>query len=156
MTIGELSKRLQEYLEGEGVRIDADAPDAPSFAGVDPTTGLSFVFSLPGEAGDDLGDTGVELQVILPLLDWAQLNADEASMAAVKDLLACQDTLPGSVNSLGYTRGTNGQPQRITLQGSTGLQSMSGEDEKDVKLLLESLALDSVDVMQPLHKHLHK
>lgn len=154
MTIGELAQRLKTFLELEGCRIDSDAPECPHFAIRHPGTGLSFVFNLPGDPDDGLGDQGVEAHVVLPLLEWAQLKP--GAEAEIKDLLACQDTLPGSSNSLGYVRGANGKPCRITLQGSAGLQDMSVEDEQDIRLLLESLALDSLDAIAPLRPYLQE
>ena len=148
MTIAELSQRLKEFLEIEGCRIEGESPGEPDFAAVHPSTGLSFIFDLPGEGEDPVDDGGVELQVAIPLLDWCALRDD--AEAEAKDVLACQDSLPSSSNSLGYVRGVQGAPAKITLQGSTGLQTMGEDDRNDVRLLLESLALDSVDAAEAL------
>ena len=148
MTIAELSQCLKEFLEIEGCRIEDDSPGDPGFAAVHPSTGLSFVFDLPGDAAEPVDNGGVELQVGVPLLDWAALRCE--AEAEAKDALACQDSLPSSANSLGYVRDAQGKPMKITLQGSTGIQTMGEDDENDVRLLLESLALDSLDAAEVL------
>lgn len=151
MTIAEMAARVRDYLDRQGCRIEVDE-EPTSFAAIEPETGLHFVFLLPGAAEDDLGEDGLELQVILPLADWSDVRPE--AVQQVTEMLACQDSVPGSSNSLGFVRDVDGKPARITLQGSTGLQTMGVLDEKDLRLLLESLTLDSADLMPRLRPYL--